>query len=59
MNDIPPAVVEDLIALGSLDDSPSATRDQLLARLKPVNRDICFDWDRWIEAAGRLGAGSK
>jgi len=38
MNDLPPAVEKDLIALGDLDDSPSATRDQLLARLKPFER---------------------
>jgi hypothetical protein len=38
MNDLPPAVVNDLIALGSFDDGPSAKRDQLLARLKPFER---------------------
>jgi hypothetical protein len=35
MNYLPGAVVDDLIALGSLEDGPSATRNQLLARLKP------------------------
>lgn len=54
MNDLPPPVVSDLIALGTLDDSPSAMRDQLLARLKPVNRDICLGWDRWNEVVDTL-----
>lgn len=44
MNDLPPAVVKDLIALGGLDENHSATRTKLLARLKPVNRDIYIDW---------------
>lgn len=54
MNDLPPAIVEDLIALGSLDDSPSATRDQLLARLKPFERVNCLGWDCWNEVADTL-----
>jgi len=54
MNDLPPAVVNDLIVLGSLEDSPSAKRDQLLDRLKPFERVNCLGWDRWNEVADRL-----
>jgi hypothetical protein len=54
MNDLPPAVVSDLIALGSRDTSRSGERDQLLARLKPFGRVNCLGWDRWSEAADRL-----
>lgn len=54
MNDIPPAVVKDLIALGGLYESPSAERDQLLARLKSVNRDIYIGWNQWNEVADPL-----
>lgn len=41
MNNLPAAVVNDLIAPGSLDDGPSATRDWLTARLKP-GQDVGF-----------------
>src|ERR1039458_527089 len=54
MNDLPPAVVKDLIALGSLDDSPSATRDQLLARLKPFEKVNRLGWNCWNEVADTL-----
>ena len=54
MNDLPPAIVNDLIALGSLEDSPSAERDRLLARLKPFERVNCLAWDQWNELADRL-----
>jgi hypothetical protein len=54
MNDLPPAVVNDLIALGSLEDSPSDKRDQLLARLKPFERVNRLGRDRWNEVADRL-----
>jgi len=54
MNDLPPVAVNDLIALGSLEDTPSVERDQLLARLKPFERINCLGWDRWIEVADRL-----
>ena len=53
-NDLPPAVVKDLIALGGLDESPSATRAELLARLKPVNRDIYIGWNHWNVVAETL-----
>ena len=51
MNDLPPADVEDLIALGSLGDRPSVERDQLLARLKPFEKVNRLGWDRWNEVA--------
>src|SRR5438128_311234 len=51
VNEIPPAVVKDLIALGSLDDSPSVKRDQLLARLKPFDRVNRLGWAPWYELA--------
>src|SRR5437762_2816020 len=54
MNDIPPAVVNDLIALGRLDDSLSVKRDQLLGRLKPFDLVNRFGWDRWYEIADTL-----
>ena len=54
MNEIPPAVVKDLIALGSLDDSPSVKRDQLLARLKPFDRVNRLGWAPWYELADTL-----
>ena len=54
MNDLPPAVVNDLIALGSLDERPSTAREQLLARLRPFERVNRLGWDRWNEAADKL-----
>lgn len=54
MNEIPPAVVKDLIALGSLDDGPCARRDQLLARLRPFDRVNRLDWNPWNEVADTL-----
>ena len=57
MNDLPPAVVEDLIALGSLGDGTSAKRDQLLARLKPFDRVNRLDCNPWFEVADMLPEG--
>jgi hypothetical protein len=54
MNDLPPAVVNSLIELGGLDDCPSATREQLLTRLKPFERVNRLGWDRWNEVADTL-----
>src|SRR6266550_1979754 len=54
MNDIPPAVVNNLIALGRLDDSPSAKRDQILAWVKPFEEVNRLGWDRWNEVADTL-----
>ncbi len=53
-NEIPPAVVKDLVALGSLGDCPSAGRDQLLARLKPFDRVNRLGWNPWNEVADAL-----
>jgi hypothetical protein len=54
MNDLPPATVNDLIALGSLDDCPSAARGQLLARLKPFERVNRLGPNGWNVVADRL-----
>jgi hypothetical protein len=54
MNDLPPAAVKDLIALGSLDDGPSAKREQLLARLKPFEKVNRLGWDCWNAVADKL-----
>jgi len=54
MNDIPSAVVNNLIALGSLDDGPSAKQDQLLARLKPFDKVNRLGWNPWNEVADAL-----
>ncbi len=51
MNDLPLVVVDDLIALGGLDGSPSVERNQVLARLKPFERVNCLGWDRSTEVA--------
>jgi hypothetical protein len=52
MKDLPPAVVEDLIALGCLGDRLSAERDELLARLTAFDRAKYLGWGWWNKVAG-------
>lgn len=52
MNDLPPAVADDLISLGNLDNAPSATRDELLARITAFIRAEHSGSDRRNEVAG-------
>ena len=46
MKDVPPAIVNDLIALGSLEDSPSARVTRFWPHFKPFERGNCLGWDR-------------
>jgi hypothetical protein len=54
MNDLPPVVVNDLIALGGLNNGPSAARRELLARLKSFETVNNVGWDRWSDATQGL-----
>ncbi|HEX3626632.1 MAG TPA: hypothetical protein VH280_14550 [Verrucomicrobiae bacterium] len=51
MSDLPPQVLEDLLALGQLGDRQSAKRDILLTELKPFNRVNALGWDIWNAVA--------
>ena len=47
MNEVPPALISDLVALGECGDADSSLRDGILARLKPFERVNWLGWKDW------------
>jgi len=54
MGDLSPEILEDLLALGRLDDGNTIKRNRLLSRLKPFNKVNCLGWDIWNTLAETL-----